>query len=96
MGGGPPACHSGSAAGGHVCLELRPAHPVRLPVETTADQGLSLERGQWRAAIFQRIPRADPTGLCDMSHILLSADGRAYVYSYMRMLSELYMVKGLK
>lgn len=39
---------------------------------------------------------SDLTGLCNMSHILFSADGRAYVYSYIRMLSELYMVKGLK
>jgi DNA-binding winged helix-turn-helix (wHTH) protein/Tol biopolymer transport system component len=38
----------------------------------------------------------DTAGLCDMSHVLFSADGRAYVYSYVRMLSELYVVKGLK
>jgi DNA-binding winged helix-turn-helix (wHTH) protein/Tol biopolymer transport system component len=38
----------------------------------------------------------DSTGLYHMSHILFSADGRAYVYSYIRMLSELYVVKGLK
>jgi hypothetical protein len=38
----------------------------------------------------------DLTGLCDMSHVLFSGDGRAYVYSYIRMLSELYLVKGVK
>jgi Tol biopolymer transport system component len=38
----------------------------------------------------------DTTGMCDMSHVLISADGRAYVYSYIRFLSELYLVKGLK
>ncbi len=46
--------------------------------------------------LFKEMHPLDTTGLCDMSHILLSADGRAYVYSYMRMLSELYLVKGLK
>ncbi len=45
--------------------------------------------------LFKELHPADTTGLCDMSHILISADGRAYVYSYIRMLSELYMVKGL-
>ena len=46
--------------------------------------------------LFKEMHPTDTTGLCDMSHILFSADGRAYVYSYMRMLSELYLVKGLK
>ena len=39
---------------------------------------------------------SDLTGLCNMSHVLFSGDGRAYVYSYIRMLSELYLVKGVK
>jgi eukaryotic-like serine/threonine-protein kinase len=45
---------------------------------------------------FKEFHPTDITGLCNMSHILFSADGRAYVYSYIRMLSELYVVKGLK
>ena len=45
--------------------------------------------------LFKELHPTDITGLCDMSHVLISADGRAYVYSYIRMLSELYMVKGL-
>jgi DNA-binding winged helix-turn-helix (wHTH) protein/Tol biopolymer transport system component len=45
---------------------------------------------------FREFHPSDITGLSDMTHILFSADGRAYVYSYVRMLSELYLVKGLK
>jgi DNA-binding winged helix-turn-helix (wHTH) protein len=45
---------------------------------------------------FREVHSADTTGLCHMSHVLLSGDGRAYVYSYTRMLSDLYLVKGLK
>jgi eukaryotic-like serine/threonine-protein kinase len=45
---------------------------------------------------LREIHLGDLTGLCNMSHILFSADGRAYVYGYVRMLSELYLVKGLK
>jgi hypothetical protein len=44
---------------------------------------------------FKELHPSDTTGLCDMSHVMLSADGRAYVYSYTRMLSELYAIKGL-
>jgi eukaryotic-like serine/threonine-protein kinase len=38
---------------------------------------------------------ADPTGLGPVSHVLFSADGRAYVYSYHRFLSELYVATHL-
>jgi eukaryotic-like serine/threonine-protein kinase len=46
--------------------------------------------------LFKEFHPGEATGLCDLSHILFSADGRAYVYSYTRLLSELYVVKGLK
>jgi DNA-binding winged helix-turn-helix (wHTH) protein/Tol biopolymer transport system component len=45
---------------------------------------------------FREFHPIDTTGLCHMTHVLLSGDGRAYVYSYTRMLSDLYLVKGLK
>ena len=45
---------------------------------------------------FKELRLSDPTGLCDMAHVLMSADGRAYVFSYTRLLSELYLVKGLQ
>jgi hypothetical protein len=38
----------------------------------------------------------DLTGLRNVAHIHFSADGKAYVYSYTRLLSELYLVKGLE
>jgi eukaryotic-like serine/threonine-protein kinase len=45
---------------------------------------------------LREIHPADPTGLCHMSHVLLSGNGKSYVYTYIRMLSDLYVVKGLK
>jgi hypothetical protein len=44
----------------------------------------------------REIHPTDVIGLCDMSHVLFSADGSAFVFSYTRMLSELYLVKGLQ
>jgi Tol biopolymer transport system component len=35
-------------------------------------------------------------GVCDMGHVLINADGTAYVYGYVRLLSDLYIVSGLK
>lgn len=36
------------------------------------------------------------TGNCDIARIIFSADGRYYAYSYTRLLSELYLIKGLR
>jgi len=45
---------------------------------------------------FREMTPPDVAGLHDISHIYFSSDGRAYVYSYTRLLSELYLVTGLK
>jgi DNA-binding winged helix-turn-helix (wHTH) protein/Tol biopolymer transport system component len=45
---------------------------------------------------FRELSPPDIAGLHDISHIHFSADGRAYVYSYTRVLSDLYLIKGLK
>ena len=45
---------------------------------------------------LREITPPDVAGVSDISHVHFSADGRAYVYSYTRLLSELYLVKGLK
>ena len=46
--------------------------------------------------LFREVNPADVTGLCDMFQVLFSSDGQAYVYGYIRLLSDLYLVKGLK
>jgi DNA-binding winged helix-turn-helix (wHTH) protein/Tol biopolymer transport system component len=45
---------------------------------------------------FREMTPPDVAGLHGISFIHFSSDGRAYVYSYTRLLSELYLVKGLK
>jgi DNA-binding winged helix-turn-helix (wHTH) protein len=45
--------------------------------------------------LFKEINPSDETGLCDMSEVLFSQDGKEYVYGYTRLLSELYLVNGL-
>ncbi|HLY43425.1 MAG TPA: winged helix-turn-helix domain-containing protein [Terracidiphilus sp.] len=55
---------------------------------------LDLRTGQRK--LFQEISVPDGPGICDMTHVLFSPDGRAYAYGYTRLLSDLYMVAGLK
>lgn len=53
---------------------------------------LNIENGQKQ--FFREI---SPEGLSScLTHVLLSADGQSYVYGYTSLLSDLYLVKGLK
>jgi dipeptidyl aminopeptidase/acylaminoacyl peptidase len=55
---------------------------------------LNIQTGQRQ--FFREMIPPDVAGLHDISRIYFSSDGRAYVYNYTRLLSELYLVNGLK
>ncbi len=63
----------------------------KLPVKVYR---LNIVTGQRQ--LFKEMNPLDETGLCDLGHVIFSADGRSYVYGYTRLLSDLYLVKGLK
>jgi DNA-binding winged helix-turn-helix (wHTH) protein/Tol biopolymer transport system component len=46
--------------------------------------------------LFKELNPPDLSGLCDLSDVVFSSDGRAYVYGFSRLLSDLYLVKGLQ
>ena len=97
MDGGEPRPISGIAEG-------------EVPIQWTAD-GRSLYVRRWdemparvfrldletgRRELWKQIMPADHTGVVQIRGILPTPDGRAYAYSYLRVLSELYVVEGLK
>jgi len=49
-----------------------------------------------RRVLWRALAPRDPSGVEVLSPILVSGDGRAYVYSHLRQLDELYLVEGLK
>jgi len=55
---------------------------------------LNLETGQ--RALWKQLMPPDPAGVELVGPVLISSDGKAYVYGYRRMLSDLYLVDGLK
>jgi DNA-binding winged helix-turn-helix (wHTH) protein/Tol biopolymer transport system component len=55
---------------------------------------LNIENGQRQ--LFRELTHSDLAGLRDLANVHFSSDGRAYVYSYYRMLSQLYLVEGLQ
>jgi hypothetical protein len=48
-------------------------------------------REHWKAIL-----PPDPVGVYGIPRLLLSADGGSYVYAYVRLLDDLYLVDGLR
>ena len=55
-----------------------------------------LDLASGRRDLWKQIMPGDPTGVVQIRGVLPARDGRAYAYSYMRILSQLYVVEGLK
>jgi len=50
-----------------------------------------------RRTLSREIVNADPAGLvADYLRLLISADGKSYVYGYARTLSDLYVAEGVR
>jgi len=62
-----------------------------IPVKLTR---VNLETG--KRELWREITPADPAGIQSIASIRVSADGKAYAYSAGRVLSDLYVVDGLK
>lgn len=55
---------------------------------------LNIDTGQRQ--LFKEIVLPDSAGVCGPTHLLFSPDGREYVYGYVQLLSDLYVVSGVK
>jgi dipeptidyl aminopeptidase/acylaminoacyl peptidase len=55
---------------------------------------VGLARGD--RSIWREVDLSDPAGILTVAPILLSRDGKTVVYTYFRVLSDLYLVDGLK
>ena len=81
-----------------------------VPIRWTADgRGLYLQRGpgvparvdlldvaSGKRRPWKELTPPDPAGVLAIGPILLSADGQSYVYSYRRMIDDLFLVEGLR
>jgi hypothetical protein len=68
-------------------LQRGPGVPARIDVLEVA----SGKRRPWK-----ELTPPDPAGVLTIGPILLTADGQSYVYSYRRMIDDLYLVEGLR
>jgi len=55
-----------------------------------------LELATGKKTVWKQIVPTDPTGLSTIGPILITPDGKTYVYGFHRTLADLYLVEGLK
>jgi hypothetical protein len=49
-----------------------------------------------RREVWKDLMPADPAGVERISNVLVAPDGKSYAYCYARLLSDLFVVEGLK
>ena len=77
-----------SVDGRHLFLRARGAG---LPARVARLDPVSGRREAW-----MELQPADPAGVVGVGSIVLTPDGRTYVYEYLRSLSDLYLVEGMR
>jgi hypothetical protein len=55
-----------------------------------------LELATGKKTLWKQIIPLDPTGVSTIGPILVTPDGKTYVYGFHRTLGDLYLVEGLK
>ncbi len=83
---------------------------VERPARWSGDGGAIFVRTQWpsplkilridlasgRKEVWKDLAQVDPAGIQGIVSLALSPDGRAYAYTPYRLLSDLYVVEGLR
>ena len=49
-----------------------------------------------RRELVRQLTPLDPAGVLSIDPVRMTSDGKSYVYSYRRLLSDLYLVEGLR
>jgi len=65
-------------------------------VHKPSDGTVANEKDTGQRTLWKQLMPPDPAGVEYVGPILPTPDGKAYVYGYRRMLSDLYVVDGLK
>jgi hypothetical protein len=56
----------------------------------------NLDLATGKRALWRSLAPADPAGVSQIGPIVMTPDGKSYIYGYHRVLSDLYLVEGLK
>ena len=96
-GQGTPHPASGVHTDDQIVSVLADGHSVL--VRASAGNGFDVSRvdlASGRRELFRKLGPADPAGVSSFSVMVFTPDGKYYAYGYLRSLSELYTVDGLR
>ncbi|HET8922196.1 MAG TPA: protein kinase [Candidatus Acidoferrum sp.] len=95
--GGPPRPIAGLQPGEHPISWGQDADTLYVyrPGEVPA-KIFRLELATGKRVLWKQFMPADPAGVATLGPILITPDGRSYVYGFQRTLADLYLVEGLK
>ncbi len=94
--GGAPRQIPGLLAGEAVAWTSDPNFLYAFQREKSSIKVFHLNMVNGQRKFFKEITVPEGPGICEMNHVLFSPDGGAYAYGYVRLLSDLYLVAGLK
>ena len=69
---------------------------IRHRARANSRAGISCRHCHGKAKLVEGPGPADSAGIDTLGRVLLSSDNKSYIYSYVRTLSDLYLVEGLK
>ena len=64
--------------------------------DKTAAAVYRIELATGKGQIVNSVSMSDPAGVTAIVNVRITSDGKAYVYSYSRELSDLYLVEGVR
>ena len=95
--GGDPRIVSGMEAGDIPITWSQDAHSIYLfRTGEVPAKVYRLELATGKRTVWKQIAPLDPTGVSTIGPILMTPDGKTYVYGFHRTLGDLYLVEGLK
>lgn len=96
VGGGEPLPLRGVEAGDFIINFSDDARSLYVAQTALPVRVYRVELATGRRELWREVSPANPTGLLQVLPPHITPDGRAYAYTYFRMLSDLYLVDGLK
>jgi len=96
LGGGPPRAIPGLERGDAVQWTSDPNYLYVTQHGTSSIRVFRLNILNGQRKLIKEIAVPTGPGVCDLEDVIFSPDGGAYVYGYTRLLSDLYLVSGLK
>jgi hypothetical protein len=96
VGGGDPKPVTGLEPGEFVTAWSADGRSLLVMARRVPAQVFRVDVATGKRTLWRTFEPSDAAGIDNITRVMISADEKAYVYGYIRTLSDLYLVEGLK